>query len=58
MFDSVPTPVKLIVGVLVAVVLLAVLAPVVKAIVDAVLILVGITLVLGGGYLTLRKLNS
>lgn len=58
MFDSIPTPVKLIVGGLLALVLLSVLATVVKVIVEAILILSGVTLVLGGGYLALKKLNS
>lgn len=58
MFDSIPTPVKLGLAVLALLVVLFVLAPVIKAIVDAVLVLAGIALVLGGGYLALRKLKA
>lgn len=58
MFDSIPTPVKLGLAVLALLVVLFVLAPVIKAIVDAVMVLAGIALVLGGGYLALRKLKA
>lgn len=55
MFDSIPTPVKIALGVLAIVVVLAVLAPIVKAIIDALFVLVGLALLLGGGYLILTK---